>query len=447
MAAAKIKPKERDAVIQALQAGVVPRKGQHLIQVGRVEEITALLRDIERITDGGSATRFVIGEYGSGKTFFLSLIRTIAMEKKFVTTQADLTPDRRLHSANGQARALYSELMANLSTRTKPEGGALPSVVERFVTSAISEGRDRNLNPEEIIRERLAHLSEYVGGYDFAEVIAAYWRGHDTGDDTLKVNAIRWLRGEFTTKTEARAALGVRSIVDDASVYDQLKLFAQLVRLAGYSGFLVCLDEMVNLYKIAHTQSRKTNYEQILRILNDSLQGTASGIGFIMGGTPDFLMDSRKGLYSYTALQTRLAENTFAGQGLVDYTGPVIRLANLSAEDLYVLLGKIRMVFTSDHPKQKLISDDGIQAFMAHCSQYIGEAYFRTPRNTIKAFVDLLAVLDQNQQVSWKDLVSQVNVKTDPSSNLSAPPAASNAKGQRATVPASADGDLASFRL
>ncbi|PZD70956.1 hypothetical protein C1752_08630 [Acaryochloris thomasi RCC1774] len=446
MATAKIKPKERDAVIQALQAGVVPRKGQHLIQVGRVEEIKALLRDIERITDGGSATRFVIGEYGSGKTFFLSLMRTIAMEKKFVTTQADLTPDRRLHATNGQARALYSELMANLSTRTKPEGGALSSVVERFVTSAIAEGRDRNLDPEEIIRERLAHLSEYVGGYDFAEVIAAYWRGHDSGDDTLKANAVRWLRGEFTTKTEARAALGVRSIVDDASVYDQLKLFAQLVKLAGYSGFLVCMDEMVNLYKMAHTQSRKTNYEQILRILNDSLQGTASGIGFIMGGTPEFLMDSRKGLYSYPALQTRLAENSFAAQGLVDYTGPVIRLANLSAEDLYILLSKIRMVFTSGNPKQKLIPDDGIQAFMAHCSQYIGEAYFRTPRNTIKAFVDLLAVLEQNKQVSWKDLVTQVQVNSEVSSSISSASAASS-NGKRSKDQPKASEDLAAFRL
>lgn len=445
MASAKIKPKERDAVIQALQAGVVPRRGQHLIQVGRAEEIKALLRDIERIADGGSATRFVIGEYGSGKTFFLSLIRTIAMEKKFVTTQADLTPDRRLHATSGQARALYSELMANLSTRTKPDGGALPSVVERFVTSAISEGRDRNLDPEAIIRERMAHLSEYVGGYDFAEVIAAYWRGHDTGDDELKANAVRWLRGEFSTKTEARAALGVRSIVDDASVYDQLKLFAHLVKLAGYSGFLVCLDEMVNLYKMAHTQSRKTNYEQILRILNDSLQGTASGIGFIMGGTPEFLIDSRKGLYSYPALQTRLAENSFAGQGLVDYTGPVIRLANLSAEDLYVLLGKIRTVFTSGNAKQKLIPDQGIQAFMAHCSQYVGEAYFRTPRNTIKAFVDLLAVLDQNQQVSWKDLVTQVQVQAD--ANGSTPIKRASTKGKRSTLQTKEDEDLATFRL
>lgn len=438
-----IKAKDRDTVIQSLQAGVVPRRGQHLIQVGRVEETKAVIRDLDRIAEGGSAIRFVIGEYGSGKTFFLSLVRAIALEKKLVTAHADLTPDRRLHATAGQARSLYAELMQNLSTRTKPEGGALPSVVERFVTSAVSEGRDRNLDPEDVIRERLDHLSEMVGGYDFAEVIAAYWRGHDNGDETLKANAIRWLRGEYTTRTDARTALGVRTIVDDANVYDQLKLFTQLVRLAGYSGFLICLDELVNLYKLANTQARKSNYEQILRILNDCLQGTAVGLGFMLGGTPDFLMDTRRGLYSYPALQSRLAENTFAVNGLVDYSNPVLRLGNLSPEDLFVLLGKIRHVFASGDLDQYLLPDAGIQAFMAHCSQRIGDAYFRTPRNTVKAFIDLLSVLDQNKQITWRDLVAQVNITTEANPDLLPAQIQGNGKVTQPTE----DDDLASFRL
>ena len=458
-----IKAKDRDAVLQSLQAGVVPRRGQQLIQVGRSREIEAVVRDIERIADGGSAIRFLIGEYGSGKTFFLSLTRTIALEKKLVTVQADLAPDRRLQASKGQARALYAELMRNLATRTKPDGGALPSVVERFVTSAMGEGRDRNINPEQVIRERLAHLSEMVGGYDFAEVIAAYWRGHDSGDDLLQANAIRWLRGEFSTRTDARAALGVRTIIDDTNFYDQLKLFARLVRLAGYAGLLVCLDELVNLYKLANTQARNRNYEQILRILNDSLQGSTIGLGFVLGGTPDFLLDTRKGLYSYPALQSRLAENSFAVNGLVDYSGPVLRLANLSPEDIYILLRKIRHVFASGDPAQYLLPDEGIQGFMAHCSQYIGDAYFRTPRNTIKAFIDLLAVLAQNPQVSWQDLVAKINIKPEVNPDLlPLPAAADNATGTAETVSVDEDGktvtvtaqavssedeDLASFRL
>ncbi|WP_204138292.1 ATP-binding protein [Halomicronema sp. CCY15110] len=453
-AGTKIKAKDRDAVIQSLRAGVVPRSGQHLIQVGRVQELEALIKDVDRIGDGGSAIRFVIGEYGSGKTFFLSLVRAIALQKKLVTAHADLTPDRRLHASKGQARSLYAELMRNLSTRAKPDGGALSSVVEKFVSSAMTEARSRDVTPEAIIRERLEHLSEMVGGYDFAEVIAAYWRGHDNGDDVLKANAVRWLRGEFSTKTDAKKALGVRMIVDDANFYDQLKLFARFVKLAGYGGFVVCLDELVNLYKLANTQARKSNYEQILRILNDSLQGTADNLGFVLGGTPEFLMDTRKGLYSYEALQSRLAENTFAGNGIVDFTHPVIRLASLSQEDLYVLLSKIRHVFATGDAVAYLLSDAEIQGFMQHCFQKVGEAYFRTPRNTITAFINLLAVLEQNPGVSVEGLIGKVTIEPEQNPDLlplEAEDGDEPAAASSATVPAveeaDADDHLASFKL
>ena len=449
-----IKAKDRDAVIQSLRAGVVPRSGQHLIQVGRVRELEALIQDIDRIQEGGSAIRFVIGEYGSGKTFFLSLVRAIALQKKLVTAHADLTPDRRLHASKGQARSLYAELMRNLSTRAKPEGGALSSVVEKFVGSAMTEAKSRAITPDTIIRERLDHLSEMVGGYDFAEVIAAYWRGHDTGDDVLKSNAVRWLRGEFSTKTDAKRALGVRTIVDDANFYDQLKLFALFVRLAGYEGFVVYLDELVNLYKLANTQARNSNYEQILRILNDSLQGTAGSLGFVLGGTPEFLMDTRKGLYSYEALQSRLAENTFAGNGIVDFSHPVIRLASLSQEDLYVLLTKIRHVFAMGDADTYLISDLEIQGFMQHCLQRVGEAYFRTPRNTITAFVNLMAVLEQNPGVLVEDLIGKITIEPEQNSDL-LPFEDNEDEGNAAETDlimhvseeAEADNDLTSFKI
>jgi hypothetical protein len=415
---ASIRTKDRDAVIQSLRAGVVPRTGQHLIQVGRVNEISALVKDIESIADNGSTIRFVIGEYGSGKTFFLNLVRAIALEKRLVTAHADLNPDRRLHATGGQARSLFAELMRNISTRTKPDGGALQSVVERFITEALKEAKASGVNPEIVIHEKLNILAEMVGGYDFAHVIASYWKGHDTGNEQLKADAIRWLRAEFTTKTDARAALGVRTIIDDGSFYDHLKLISRFAKLAGFHGILICLDELVNLYKLSNVQARNSNYEQILRILNDSLQGTAVGLGFIMGGTPDFLMDTRRGLYSYSALQSRLAENTFAIKGLVDFTGPVLRLGNLKPEDFYILLDKIRHVFAYGNATEYLIPDEGLKAFMEHCSKKIGDAYFRTPRNTITSFVNLLSVLEQNRQTTWQVILGTVDVKQDTNPDL-----------------------------
>lgn len=440
----KIRPRDRDSILQSLRAGVVPRAGLHLVQVGRVDEVSALLTDITRVADGGSALRFVIGEYGAGKTFFLHLIRSVALEKKLVTAHVDLTPDRRFHATGGQARALYAELMRSVATRTKPEGGALASVVERFVTTALNDARTRGLSPDAAIRERLASLSELTNGYDFADVVAAYWRGHDTANETLKGDAVRWLRGEFTTKTEARAALGVRAIVDDANVYDQLKLMARFVRLAGYDGLLVCFDELVNLYKLANTQARNANYEQILRMLNDALQGSSVGLGMLFGGTPEFLMDTRRGLYSYPALQSRLAENRFATNGLVDLSGPVLRLANLAPEDFYVLLGKIRHVYASGDPAAYLVPDEALTGFMEHCARKIGEAYFRTPRTTITAWVNLLAVLEQNRGADWRVLLGQVEIASDPDA---ATPVDDAVAGDREAPRGEDDDDLSTFRL
>jgi BREX system ATP-binding protein BrxC/D len=411
---AAIRPRERDSLLQALRAGVVPRVGQHLIQVGRLKEIEALLKDIERIAEGGTALRLVIGAYGSGKTFFLNLVRAMAMEKKLVATSADLNPDRRLHATGGQARSLYTEMTKNISTRTKPSGGALPGVVEKFIYTATMEAQTQKVDVEQIIQNKLERLSEMVNGYDFAQVIRLYWRAHVQGNQELKASSIRWLRGEFSTKTDARNALGVRTIVDDASVYDQLKLLSLFVRLAGFAGLLVCLDEMVNLYKLSNSQARSANYEQILRIFNDMMQGSAEGLGFLMGGTPEFLMDTRRGLYSYSALESRLAENSFAkSANVIDYSHPVLHLASLSHEDFLVLLGNIRNVFAYGDPGRYLVPDEALIAFMNHCHQRIGEAYFRTPRTTITAFVNLLSVLEQNPEKGWRELVGQVEITQD----------------------------------
>lgn len=405
-----ISPRDRDAILQALRAGVVPRRGLQHIQVGRAREVEALIGDVERVSGGGGAIRFVIGDFGAGKTFFLTLVRSIALEKGLIVMNADLNPDRRLYGGGGQARSLYSELMRNLATRSKPEGGATAAVVERFVTSALQESKQNGTPVSAIIQQRLHKLSELVGGYDFAQVIEAYWRGHDQGNEKLKADAIQWLRGEFNTKTDARQALGVRSIVDDDAIYDQLKLFALFARLAGYGGLLIACDELVNLYKLTQATARSQNYEQILRILNDVLQGSAEGLSFVFGGTPETLLDARRGLYSYPALQSRLAENTFAAQqGLVDFGGPVIRLANLSPEDVYVLLLKLRDV----HPARDVLPEEAIRAFLDHCNQRIGAAYFTTPRNTIRAFLDLLSVLEQHPAMDWRQLVQGAEVTNE----------------------------------
>ncbi len=432
-----IRPRDRDALIQALRGGVVPRAGIHHIQVGRFEEVRALLEDCRRIADGGSAFRVVIGEYGAGKTFFLSLVRQMALESKLVTVHADLTPGRRLHGTNGQGRALYSELAKNMATRTKPDGGALASVVEKFIATTREQSEQTGTPVETLIKQRLASLTELTNGYDFASVVASYWKGFDEGNEQLKQDALRWLRGEFTTKTEARTALGVRTIVDDDTVLEMLKVLARFTQLAGFSGMVVCIDEMVNIWKMHNTKAREANWERVLGLCNDALQGNASGIGFVLGGTPDVLMDQRRGMYSYQALQSRLAANSFAKEGVKDYTHPVVRLSALTNEDFYVLLQKLLLVHAlGDAAKTVMPIDAGPRSFMEHCYSRIGEATFRTPRTTIKTFLDLLAVLEQNPDKTWNEFIEAIEVKRDDGGDLDKVPEAA------------ADGDeLTEFKL
>lgn len=432
-----IRARERTAIIQSLAAGVVPAVGLQHLQVGREDEVAALVQDLSHIESGGAAFRVIVGRFGAGKTFFLNLIRDVALKRKFAVAQADITTDRRLHGSGGRARSLFSELMANLATSSKPEGSALPSVIERWVGDVDYEVTEAGGAEEDVQREivkQLEPLRDLPRGYDFATVLTRYHEGFHQGNESLRENAVRWLRAEYTTKTEARQDLGVRSIIDDADVYDALKLLAAFLRVAGYRGFLVGLDELVVLsHRLNNTQSRNNNYEAILRILNDCLQGRAENIGFILAGTDDCLEDDRRGLFSYEALATRLAPNRFATEGRRDLTGPVIQLENLTPEDCFVLLHNVRRVFESENDAGQLVPDEGIGRFLRICQQRMGDDFFRTPRDTVKEFVGLLKVLEQNTGTSWNDLLEQQATKPDESTSE-----ASDAHG---------GDDLSDFRL
>jgi hypothetical protein len=408
IAVVSLRRDECEAVMAALRAGVVPRSGAHLIQVGRRREIESVVADLARVARGEGMFRIVSGEYGAGKSFFLNLVETIAQAQKFVTVHADLAPGRRLHGAGGQARALYAELMANVSTQGRSGGRALRSVVERFFTSAQQESAERGLEEAVVLEWRYAAIEEMSGGFDVAQVLRAYGRGIADDNQILVSAALRWLRGEYTTRTEAKSALGVRQIVGDDNYYDILAVLALVVRQSGYSGLIVAIDEMVNIAKIPQSRIREQNYERLLLMLNDSLQKNTAGLGFLFGATTETMEHSRRGVVSYAALSTRLSANEFASGGRVDFAGPVLPLASLSAEDLWVLCANVRHVAAYGISESYLVPDEAITSFLAHVAGKVGAAYFLTPRQSIREFADLLAVLEQNPETSWDALVARV---------------------------------------
>ncbi len=412
-----INRRESAALINSLTAGVVPRIGLRHISVGRHGEINAFLQDLATIEYGGAAFRFVCGQYGSGKSFLLQTIRNNAMERSFVVMDADLSPERRLTGTNGQGLATYRELIQNISTRTRPEGSALESILQKWIASMqATTAKEENLQANdpklitivsEKIAEVLSELSEMAYGFAFSNVIDAYWKGIKNGDDTLKTAALRWLRGEFANKTEARRELPVDSIIDDQNWYEFLKLFALFVKKAGYKGLLIFIDEGVNLYKINHKQARDSNYEKVLTIFNDTMQGKAEYIGVFMSGTPQFIYDERRGLFSYEALRSRLADNRFAVQGFVDFTSPVIKLEQLSSEEIYLLLERLCELHASHYSYEISLGQTELTIFLNSVLGRLGADQLLTPREVTRDFLGLLNILHQNPNTSFNTLVTE----------------------------------------
>lgn len=414
-------------LINALKGGVVPRAGLEYITVGRTQEIAAILHDIEMIEEGGASFRFIVGKYGSGKSFLLQTIRNYATAKGFAVVDADLSPERRFAGTKGQGLATYKELIKNLSTKSKPDGGALPLILEKWISGIQMSVRTRlPAEEKENVRSReksaagdmaeadssaefdreverqiyavAGSLEGMVNGFEFAKAVVLYWKAYREDDAALKSNVLRWFRGEYPTRKEAKADLGINFIVTDETWYDFLKIFAAFLVGAGYKGMLVIIDELVNIFKIPNSITRANNYEKILTMYNDVLQGKAQHIGFLMGGTPQCIEDKYKGVFSYEALRSRLAEGHFATADVKDLSAPIIRLQMLTQEEMYILVEKLQNIHAQLYNYTPALTQEDLVYFLTVEYNRVGAETHITPREIIRDFIELINILHQNPQ-------------------------------------------------
>ena len=432
------------SLLASVSAGVVPRAGAPYIAIGRADEISAMLSDLEAVNEGGASMRFLIGRYGSGKSFLMQLIRGYALERDFLTADADLSPERRLYGTGGSGVATYRELMKNLASKASPDGGALSRIIAKWITGLQAKLASEGILPEHpgfsaalhrVAMEALRELELLVGGFDFSRVITAYYTAYTEGDDDRKSACLRWLRGEYSTKTEARRDLGfqVSVIIDDENWYDFLKLWAALARMMGYRGLVVFVDECVNLYKISHRVSRENNYEKILSMFNDTLQGRAPGLALILGGTPQFLEDTRRGLFSYEALRSRLCDSRFALEGFKNLIGPVIRLRRLSDDELFALISRITKLYAQNYGKAPNITEEQMAAFLELCLSRAGADSMITPREMLRDYMTVLNILMQNPGVRFEDLLGSAVTLRHEEPDEDAPAAETAAQEPRRT--------------
>ena len=420
-----IKPKEATSIINSLIAGVVPKIGVQHIAVGRDEEIKAFVTSLEDVKNGQSIVKFWIGDFGSGKSFMLHLINTIALKQKFVIANADFTPDNRLYSNDGKGVALYSALIDNLAIQTKPEGGALSTLMEKWIEQIVTKTAEENkISLTDIRNVQFLNLIQTnimktineitdVGGFDFGMVVIKYYEGFIKDDEQLRRNALKWLKGEYRTKSEARQDLGVREIINDLNFYDMLKNFCKLFVSIGYRGFMVNLDEAVNLYKISTSVMREKNYEKILTIYNDCFQGKVSNLFFNFAGTKEFLENERRGLFSYQALKRRLETNKYETVEIRDFAQPVFHLMPLDHEEIFILLKNLKAIFDYNYKTEINFSDSDIQQFMEEIFNKPGATEFLTPGEIIRDFLNILNIIRQNPNVDKKKLIGELVISDE----------------------------------
>ena len=400
-AAPRVPKRVAAVILNSLKGGVVPRIGLPYITVGREVEIRALLTDLSLIADGGASFRFLVGRYGAGKSFLLQTIRTHAMGEGFVVADADLSPERRLQGGQGQGLATYRELIRNISTKTRPEGGALNLILDRWVASCADAD-------ESAVNAQLAPLEEMVHGFDFTRMLHRYRAAVSEGDEEAMSRVTKWIRGEYRTKSEARAELGSSTIISDDDWYDYVKLIARFLVCSGYKGMLVLIDELVNLYKIPNAITRQYNYEKILTMYNDTLQGKAQYLGMIMGGTPTSIEDRRRGVFSYEALRSRLAQGRFAREDLKDMLAPIIRLQPLTYEELLVLIEKLMQIHAGYFGWTPTLTENDLVDFLKIEFGRVGADTHLTPREVIRDFIELLDILCQNPDANVAELLQSV---------------------------------------
>ena len=400
-AAPRVPKRVAAVILNSLKGGVVPRIGLPYITVGREVEIRALLTDLSLIAGGGASFRFLVGRYGAGKSFLLQTIRTHAMGEGFVVADADLSPERRLQGGQGQGLATYRELIRNISTKTRPEGGALNLILDRWVASCADAD-------ESAVNAQLAPLEEMVHGFDFARMLRRYRAAVSEGDEEAMSRVTKWIRGEYRTKSEARAELGSSTIISDDDWYDYVKLIARFLVCSGYKGMLVLIDELVNLYKIPNAITRQYNYEKILTMYNDTLQGKAQYLGMIMGGTPTSIEDRRRGVFSYEALRSRLAQGRFAREDLKDMLAPIIRLQPLTYEELLVLIEKLMQIHAGYFGWTPTLTENDLVDFLKIEFGRVGADTHLTPREVIRDFIELLDILCQNPDANVAELLQSV---------------------------------------
>ncbi|GBG94530.1 biotin carboxylase [Ligilactobacillus salitolerans] len=414
----RINPKEAASIISALEAGVVPQRGVRHLLVGRNEEVKEVLRILDDVAAGGSDLRFWVGDFGSGKSFMLRTIEAIALQKNYLVATVDMTPTRRFYATDGKAKALYTAIVNSIISQTAQNGNALDTVFSQWINQiaqAVASEAKISL-PEALSKEAQSLMTNKILditgsfaaaglAFEMGQAIVKYYEGVLDNDRMLKAQALRWIRGEIETKTEAKRELGINRVITDDNWFDAIKNLSELFSRLGYAGLVINFDEAVNLYKLPRRQSRERNYERILNIYNECKSNEVQHLLVNFGATRKTVFDETRGLASYGALKGRLGAESSLDSELVNTNKTVLPLKPLTNEEIYTLLQRLTEIYNLHYRAQVELSLQEVQLYMEEQLNRPGADQFLTPRAVIKDYIEILDLIRQNPAIEVEKVI------------------------------------------
>lgn len=383
-------------IIDSLRNGTVPAEGTENIAVGIDEELTEIQDQIERTREDKSAFKFIIGDYGSGKTFFSTSVREMAYDKKFVVSSVVISQETPLH----KFEELYRKIMEGMRTSENKKIPAFNFILEEWLLNIEDkvieiEGLDPYEDSKKFQIEMNKRINEelmIVGSIaaSFANAIRAFYKAKYEGDTVLAQGAVAWLKGD-NVRAELKSKLGVIGTITRENSFEFFRALLQMIKTAGYEGLMIILDEVETVQKLVRKDMRSAAYENLRFFIDESDRNSFPSCFFLYTGTTD-LMESEKGFKSLEPLYQRIKVEREKGDKFKNLRQPVMFLDGLNRDRLYEVACRVRNIHGQVYswmPNDKL-TDDFIKRLINDMTLGFGGEINIGPRGFLRTLIDIL---------------------------------------------------------
>lgn len=384
-----------ESIINALKNGNVPPEGVGEICVGRERELEEFDKIFSKVKDGAAVTRFLNGEFGSGKSFFLKLLEERALADNFVVAKVTLSRDVPFN----KFEVVYRSIVASLRCKT---GTSLEHIIEKWTTQLRMMALRETTDPyqqERIVIDNINNDLKEVRKHatTFAAAIENYYKLSARGDQETAKYAMAWLSGEKNIPYTIKRQFGVKGDIDRENAFKYLEALSSFLMALKYSGLIILIDEAEHIMTLHTKKLRDTAYDYMRFIYDECSLGRFHNTLFIFAGTPEFFEDPKMGVPSYTALNERIED--VLNTEFKDLRKPIIRLDGFKKDNLMELSDRLISMHEEVYEWEAKPVRESLDGIIARHEANAELTGYISPRNFVKSFISVLDVVQQNPEL------------------------------------------------